>query len=161
MFIHLVNARAPGGPHTSPMTSDELNDVRQAAQAVARAARAGDLERRATRFAYLQSVLAEVRERRGNHPVLWELEADFTSDPAVAADLYRRAEKAASEAGLPTLSIRLSLARLLFKELGHTREAQAALQACSQELRDASEKQSAAWSELLAACDQRMDTPRP
>jgi len=161
MFTHLVPDRAPWGSRRSPMTSDELNAVRQAARTVARAARAGDDDGRAARFAYLQSVLAEVRERRGDHPILWELEADFTSDPRVAAELYRRAERAASEEGMPTLSIRLSLARLLFKELGHTREARAALLACSVELAGATEKQSAAWSELLAACDQRMDTPRP
>jgi hypothetical protein len=161
MFTHLDPARTPWGPRRSPMTTDELNAVRQAARAVARSARAGDVDRRAARFTHLQSVLAEVRERCGDHPILWELEADFTSDPAVAAKLYRRAEKAAVEDGLPTLSIRLSLARLLFKELGCTREARAALLACSEELAQANEKQSAAWSELLAACDQRMDTPRP
>jgi hypothetical protein len=151
----------PGEPRRSPLTSHELHAVRQAARAVARAAKAGDPDRRATRFSDLQSLLAEVRERRGDHPVLWELEADFTSEPAVAAHLYRRAEKAALEALLPTLSIRLSLARLLFKELGHIGEARAALLACSEELPAASEKQSAAWGELLAACEQSMDTPTP
>jgi len=143
------------------MTSNELNAVRRAARAVARAARAGDADSRAARFAHLQSVLDEVREQRGDHPVLWELEADFTSDPAIAAGLYKRAEKAATEAGLPTLSIRLSLARLLLKELGCPREARTALLACSQELRDATEKQSATWEEILGACEQHLDTPIP
>jgi hypothetical protein len=143
------------------MTSAELNAVRQAARAVAQSAKAGDDDRRAARFSHLQSVLDEVRERCGDHPDLWELEADFTSDPEVAADLYRRAEKAAAESGLPTMTIRLSLARLLFKELGCTREARAALRACSHEIRHASEKQSAAWEELLAACERSMDTTAP
>src|SRR2546421_12702629 len=111
MLFQAVLSRAQGEPRRSPLTSDELYAVRRAARAVTRAARAGDADGRATLFAELQSLLAEVRQRRGDHPVLWELEADFTSDPEVAADLYRRAEKAACEAGLPTLSIRLSLGR--------------------------------------------------
>jgi len=161
MFGHRGPGRTQAGPPRSPLTSAELHAVRRAARAVARAAKAGDPDRRATRFADLQSLLAEVRERRGDHPVLWELEADFTADPAIAADLYRRAEKAASGALLPTLSIRLSLARLLLKELGHPGEARTALLACAGELSDASEKQSAAWAELLATCEERMDTPTP
>ena len=161
MFAQPVPWRTPAEPRRSPLTSDELHAVRRAARAVARAGKADDIDRRANRLADLQSVLAEVRQRLGDHPVLWELEADFTSDPAVAADLYRRAEKAASEAGLPTLSIRLSLARLLLKELGHPGEARAALRACAGELPEASEKQSASWRELLAACEQCMDTPTP
>jgi hypothetical protein len=135
------------------MTSDELNAVRHAARAVARAATAGELDRRAARFAHLQSILETVRERCGDHPVLWELEADFTSDPAVAAELYKRAEKVALEALLPTLSIRLSLARLLLKELGHPAEARATLLACTEELPKARAKQSAAWEELMGACE--------
>src|SRR4051794_17764499 len=127
MLFHLGSAPAQWEPRRSPMTSDELNAVRGAAQAVTRAAEAGDIDLRAALFADLQSVLAEVRQRRGDHPVLWELEADFTPDPAVAADLYRRAERAALEAGLPTLSIRLSLARVLLKELGCPGQARAAL----------------------------------
>ena len=160
MLVQPGPAHAQGSQCRSPLTSAELHAVRRAARAVARAEEAGDADKRATRFSDLQSVLAEVRECRGEHPVLWELEADFTSDPEVAADLYRRADKAASESGLPTLSIRLSLARLMFKELGLVREARAALLACSKELPQASDKQSAAWSELLAACDQCMDTTR-
>lgn len=159
MFFQPGTGRAQRDPRRSPLKSDELYAVRRAAQAVARAAKAGDADSRTTRFAELQTVLNEVRQRRGDHPVLWELEADFTSDPAVAADLYRRAEQAASEAGLPTLSIRLSLARLLLKELGRPGEARAALTACAEELPEATDKQSALWGELLAACEQGMDTP--
>jgi hypothetical protein len=154
-------AHLHGGQSRTPLTSDDLSAIRRAARAVASAQKCSDVERRSTQFACLQSVLAEVRERRGDHPVLWELEADFTLDPELAADLYRRAERAASTAGLPTFSIRLSLARLLLKELGCAGEARAALRACAAELPGASEKQSAAWEQLLGACEQRIDTQRP
>jgi hypothetical protein len=161
MLFQAVLSREQGEPSRSPLTSDELYAVRRAARAVTRAARAGDDEGRAALFADLQSILAEVRQRRGHHPVLWELEADFTSDPEVAADLYTRAEQAACEAGLPTLTIRLSLARLLLKELGCPGEARTALLACAPELQAATEKRSATWAELMAACDRHLDSRTP
>jgi hypothetical protein len=161
MLFQNLLAGAQALPRRSPMTSDELYAVRWAAGAVTRAARAGDVEGRAALFADLQSVLADVRQRRGDHPVLWELEADFTPEPDEAADLYLRAEQAASDAGLPTLSIRLSLARLLLKELACPVEARDALLACRKELPDASEKQSAAWARLLADCERTLDSFTP
>jgi hypothetical protein len=124
-----------------------------AARAVKPAHKANDPGRRAARFADLQAVLAEVRTRRGDHPVLWEAEADFTPDPRAAAELYANAERAAQAAGLPTLSIRLSLARLLAKELSQPDGARATLAACADELASATEEQCAAWTELFAACD--------
>jgi hypothetical protein len=161
MSTQPVRARTQGEPRRSSLPPDELEAVYRAARSVARAAKAEDVERRVARFADLQSVLAEVRQRRGDHPTLWELEADFASDPAVAADLYMRAEKAASDAGMPTLSVRLSLARLLVRELGYHREARAALLACADELPEASEKECAAWGELLTACEQRLGSSAP
>jgi hypothetical protein len=161
MLFRRFPAPALHDPRRSPLAPDELYAVRGAARAVSRAAQAGDVEGRTARFADLRAVLAEVRRRRGDHPVLWELEADFTSDPGAAADLYRRAETAAAEAGLPTLSVRLSLARLLLKELGCPGKARTALLACSEELPAATDKQAAAWEQLLAACERHLDTKRP
>jgi hypothetical protein len=161
MLFRPLCAPVLNDPCRSPLSSEELYAARRAAKAVTRAARAGDAESRAALFAELQSVLADVRRRRGDHPILWELEADFTPDPAVAADLYLRAERAAAAAGLPTLSIRLSLARLLLKELGCPGEAREALLACEGELPQANEKQAVAWDELLAACERTLGSLTP
>jgi hypothetical protein len=159
MSTQPVPAPAQGEPRRSSLTPDEWDAVQWAARAVAQAAEAGDTDRRAARFADLQSILADVRQRRGDHPVLWELEADFTTDPAAAADLYMRADAAAADAGLPTLSACLSLARLLVEELGFPDEAQAVLRACGEELTAATQEQCATWGELLAACEKRLGPP--
>jgi hypothetical protein len=156
MSTHPIPAPARGEPRRSSVTPEEWDAVQWAARAVAEAAHAGDLDLRSARLAELQSILAGVRQRRGDHPALWELEADFTTDPAEAADLYMRAERAAADAGLPTLSMRLSLARLLVEELGFPGEARAVLLACKEALPSATEEQCATWGDLLADCQQRL-----
>jgi hypothetical protein len=135
-----------------PYTTDEWDAVRWAAAAVTEAANAGDADGRAARFADLQSLLGELQQKHGDHPLLWETEADFTPDPAAAADLYRVAEALAVAADLPTLTIRLSLARLLAEELGQPAEAREALLACRDELPWARDADCVAWAKLLAAC---------
>src|SRR5688572_22616471 len=99
------------------LASHEVEAMHWAAAAVTEAAQAGDALGRAARFADLRAILSELRARHGNQPLLLETEADFTPDPLAAADLYVLAERAAAERGLPTLTIRLSLARLLVDEL--------------------------------------------
>ena len=135
-----------------PYTTNEWDAIRVAAGAVTAAADAGDAEGRAARFADLRTLLGELQQKHGDHPLLWETEADFTSDPAAAAQLYRVAETLAVDAGLPTLSIRLSLARLLAEELGEPAEAREVLLACRDELPNAPEADWHAWADLLAAC---------
>jgi hypothetical protein len=135
-----------------PYTTAEWDAVRWAAGAVTEAADAGDAAARAARFADLQSLLGELQQKHGDHPLLWETEADFTPDPAAAADLYRVAEALAVDANLPTLSIRLSLARLLAEELDRQAEAREALLACRDELPFAGEAECQSWARLLAAC---------
>ena len=49
-----------------------------------------------------------MRARHGEHPVLFETEADFEDDPLRQVDLYRAAVQVAEQHGLPTLSIRIS-----------------------------------------------------
>jgi hypothetical protein len=134
------------------LTEEEWDMVQWAAGAVTAAAQANDPERRAARFADLRAILAELRGRKGNHPILWETEADFTPDPRVAADLYVRAERAAVDRRLPTLTIRLSLAKLLVEEMRRPAAARETLLACSDELPHASVAQCATWSALLEAC---------
>ena len=135
-----------------PYTTDEWDAVRWAAGAVTEAANAGDAAGRAARFADLQTLLAELQQKHGDHPLLWETEADFTLEAAAAADLYRVAEALAVAGNLPTLSIRLSLARLLAEELDRPAEAREALLACRDELPFAGHTACQSWANLLAAC---------
>jgi len=135
-----------------PFTTGEWDAVRWAAGAITDAARASDPDARAARFTDLQSILVELRDRHGNHPLLWETEADFTPDAEAAADMYRQAEELAVAGDLPTLSIRVSLARVLAEELGRPAEARDALLACREELPWAGEADCTAWATLLAAC---------
>ena len=60
-----------------PYTTNEWDAVRVAAGAVTAAADAGDADGRAARFADLQNLLAELQTKHGDHPLLWETEADF------------------------------------------------------------------------------------
>jgi hypothetical protein len=133
-----------------PFTKREWKAVRAAAEAVAEAS---GPSQRTVRFADLKAALDKLKDKHGDHPVLIETEADFTTDPASAAKLYRAAELYAAANELPTLSIRLSLARLLVEELDEPREARAALIACRDELPDAAAVECEAWNALLAECE--------
>src|SRR5687767_6567156 len=153
----MVRAGGQGGAAMSAyegfsLTEGEVDAVHWAAAAVSEAAKAGDEPRRKARFADLCSILLELRQRYGTHPLFFELEADFTQNPRDAADLYVWAERTALLHGLPTLSIRLSLARLLIEELGRSALGRETLLACQDELPLANERQCAAWNNLLAKC---------
>jgi hypothetical protein len=138
-----------------PFGQKEWAPVQEAARAVADAALGASPSRRAARFAALKSLLADLRETHGDHPVLLETEADFTPDAAPAVALYRRAELVAAAHRLPALSIRLSLARLLVEELGQPDPARQTLVACRDELPDASVADCATWTALLSECDRQ------
>jgi len=145
-----------------PYTADEWDAIQWAAKAVTAAAHAGDPDGRAARFADLQSILAEVRQRHGDHPVLWELEADFNPVPRAAAELYVKAERASEAMGRSTVSVRLALARLLVEEMGQPEGAKLTLQSCIDDLPSATEAQCAIWAQLLAECERQIPpTPEP
>ena len=132
-----------------PFTEAEWSAVSGAALPVVNAALSGDAVVRASRLGDLLDVLAELRVRHGDHPALLETEADFTEDDGERVALYRRAVAVAVANGLQTLSIRLSLARVLL-ESGRPSEAAPELAACENELADGDESDRAAWSELAA-----------
>jgi hypothetical protein len=134
------------------LAAEEVDAIQWAAGAVTAAAQAGDPDRRAARFADLRAILAELRARHGNQPVLLETEADFTLDPLAAADLYVLAERAAVERSLPTLTTRLSLARLLVEELGRPALAYETLLACQDELPSATDTNCTIWANLFTRC---------
>ena len=142
-----------------PFTEEEWEAVREAARAVIKATKAEDRELRAARFADLQSVLRWLRGRHGDHPTLLETEADFSTSPSTAAGLYLQAEREASARGLPALSIRLALARVLINELGKPGVALETLLACQEELPYAGESQCVTWNRLFAECERRIAAP--
>ena len=148
-----------------PFTKREWRVVRDAAREVADATTGGLPSRRAARLADFKTALNALRDKHGEHPALLETEADFTTDPPTAVALYRRAEELAAANGLPTLSIRISLARLLVEDLGQPAAARVALVACEPELAAAGVIESECWKELMANCSQQApaagETPTP
>ena len=104
----------------------------------------------------LVEVLAGLRARHGDHPVLLETEADFTEDDGERVLLYRRAMGVAEANGIQTLTIRLSLSRLLL-DTGQHEAARDELLACEGELPDGDESDRASWAELVA--ESRHATP--
>ena len=100
-----------------PFTEAEWDAVSQAALPVVNADLADDDALRAAHLVGLLDVLAQLRDRYGDHPILLETQADFVEGPGQRFALYQQAACNAVANGLPTLSIRLSLARLLL-ELG-------------------------------------------
>ncbi len=132
-----------------PFTESEWEAVSDATLSVVNAVLADDATLRASLYISLLDVLNGLRVRYGDHPVLLETEADFADDDGERVDLYRRAADLATTHELPTLSIRLSLARTL-ADLGRATEAAAELSACSDELPDGDDADRASGSELAA-----------
>ena len=132
-----------------PFTEAEWAAVGEAALPVVNATLADDAVLRVSHLVKLLDVLARLRARHGDHPVLLETEADFAEDDAERLTLYQRAVSTAVAHGLPTLSIRLSLAGLLL-EMGQRGAARDELLACEGELWDGDDSERASWAELVA-----------
>ena len=132
-----------------PFSKAEWASVSEAALPVVNASLAEDAVVRASHLIGLLDVLAGLRERHGDHPVLLETEADFTDDDGERVSLYRRAVGVAEANGIQTLTIRLSLSRLLL-DRGQHDAARDELLACESELPDGDESDRASWAELIA-----------
>lgn len=131
-----------------PFTQEEWDAVSRAAACIVNATGAGDDVLHAACVRDLQQVLAELRRRYGDHPVLLETEADFLEDGPECIALYEQAVRIAVGHDLPTLSIRLALARTLLN-LGRPLEAHAELLACEGEADDeGDDHEQDAWEEL-------------
>ncbi|MFL5340636.1 MAG: hypothetical protein ACJ8F7_10840 [Gemmataceae bacterium] len=130
-----------------PFTESEWAAVGEAALPLVNAALADDTVLREAHLTELLEVLSGLRHRYGYHPVLLETEADFTEDEADRVAQYRRAIRIAESHGLPTLSPRLSFARLLL-DVGEPEAAREELLACKGELDSAEELTQGAWAEL-------------
>lgn len=141
-----------------PFTAAEWEAVRAASSSVVNAALADDDVLEASHLVGLGDVLGDLRSRYGDHPVLVETEADFAADDDERIGLYRRATRVAVANGLPTLSIRLSLADLLI-EIGKTVAAREELLACQGESTSGDESDRETWAELMAACGHDGEIP--
>lgn len=130
-----------------PFTTDEWTPVRDTLLSLVNAGMAEDTVLEESHFAELLGLLAALREQHGDHPALLETEADFTNDNGERIELYQRSATIAMGHGLPTLTIRLSLADALL-ELGRPIDAAGELSACEPELPGADESDRAWWSEL-------------
>jgi hypothetical protein len=100
------------GVEAFPFTDAEWDGVTEAVLPLVNATFAEDDALRAACFIELRQVLSELRVLHGDHPVLLETEADFAEDDAERVALYRWAAGIAESHELPTLGIRLSLARV-------------------------------------------------
>ena len=136
-----------------PFTESEWSRVSDATLAITNATLADDEVMRESHFVELQIVLSGLRRIYGDHPVLLETEADFTSEAIEQVAIYERAKHAALVRGLPTLSIRVALARALLDELNDAHRAYEELMACAGEVEDTDEDWTRQWwTELHAKC---------
>lgn len=141
-----------------PFTKAEWAAVSDAALPVVNAALADDAILQASCLVGLLDVLARLRARHGDHPLLLETEADFVDDDEERLFLYQQAARTAVAFGLPTLSIRLSLAQLLL-ERGQRTAAREELLVCKREACEGDESDRTSWAELVAQ-SQPADRPR-
>lgn len=136
-----------------PFSESERNAVSEAALPVVNAGLVHDAVLRASCLLGLLDVLAGLRERHGEHPALLETEADFAEDDAERIALYRRAVSLAEANGIQTLTIRLSLSRVLL-ETGQRESALDELRACEGELTEVGDDSDRAeWTELFATAN--------
>jgi hypothetical protein len=131
-----------------PFTEAEWAPVKAAALSILNAQTAGDEVLGASLRLDMLDLLAGLRERHGDHPVLLETVADYTDDDTERAVVYRQAADIAEANGLPTLSIRLFFARVLL-DLGQPGAARKELRACEGEARDVGGREQEEWVELL------------
>jgi len=132
-----------------PFTDAEWEAIKGAALLVVNASLVEDIPMRASAYAGVLDKLGDLRARYSDHPVLLETQADFADVNAERVELYRRAAAVAEAHGLPTLSIRLSLAGLLL-EAGEGWAAGSELLACEEEATKGDDFDQASWADLSA-----------
>jgi hypothetical protein len=136
-----------------PFSAEEWRRVEEAALSVTNASLANDGAVRASHFQSLMEVLDDLRKCHGEHPVLRETEADFLDDPVLQRHTYRLAIQLAERNGLPTLSIRISLSRVLLEDFRDPKQAADELAVCRCELsQTADSTETQEWSELMRRC---------
>lgn len=127
--------------------------VQQAALAVVDTTMTENTELRVSRFSELQNVLAKLRKRYGEHPILLETEANFTDGAAAQMVIYKKAKTVAMKHGFPLLSICLSMAHLYLEELDDVHAARDELVACRNEVADVMTHDRLDWCRLMTECN--------
>lgn len=140
-----------------PFTKAEWQKVKDTSLAVVNASLANDAILRASYFEELLTVLEELRNRYGEHPILLETEADFEEDSLVQCNKYRSAIQLAESNSLPTFTIRISLASLLLQDFNDPVQAARELELCKLELPiHADNSEMREWTELMKQCEERI-----
>jgi hypothetical protein len=142
-----------------PFSQSDWQRVENITARITEACLADDHIVQASLFEELQALLVELRNRYGEHPILIETEADFTDDPLRQMDLYRSAIHLAEINQLPTYTIHISFANILFHGFQNSNQAINELMACELEVSqraDQWEKQE--WHELMKECKQCQDS---
>ena len=102
----------------------------------------------------MRSLIADLRARYGEHPILIETLADFEDGPDRRIELYGLAIERATALGRPTASIRMSLAKTLVEYCGKKEEALVQLRACADEvMRNGDEHDKNEHAELVSECE--------
>jgi hypothetical protein len=140
-----------------PFTKEEWQSVQDASYALVVASEENDAVLLASCKEELFAVLADLRNRHGEHPILLETEADFEDDATTRCEKYRSAIRLAENHIQPTYTIRLSLAGVLLRDFDDPSRALKELNPCKSELMrnaDAGEKKE--WTELFQECEKRL-----
>ena len=104
----------------------------------------------------LRKILAALYEKYGEHPLLIETEANWLVDsPHKKLSKFRHAEYLAQAHGLPTYSVRLSIAELLLT-LDKPRDAVDAIRSCESELFSVPWYEQNDWHRLLEKAEARI-----
>ncbi len=136
-----------------PFKQEEWRKVQEASHDVMSATLADDPILRQSSMMELERILNDLQSRYGDHPILRETLADFHEDAKSQVALYRSALEVAQRNQLPTLSIRMSLARVLLEDCGEHGAAAQELTACQNELKEhGDEADLREWSQLLSRC---------
>lgn len=139
--------------HEFPFTAQEWDELSQTTLAMMNASLQEDETLRLHYWESVQTILEGLRDKYGNHPVLTETLADFEDSPETRVALYRQAIAEAVDNGLPTYSIRLSLARVLVDDFQSFDVANGELEACAEAIRQQDDTSlQAEWRELLQLC---------
>jgi hypothetical protein len=136
-----------------PFTEDEWNLVGDASTAIVNASLAEDVILGASLQAEMYGILDDLQLKYGEHPVLIETRADFTSDRGERVALYQAAKRISQAHGLPTYTIIISLADVLIDELGELAAARDDLLSCRAEIEGCGDDYyTERWQALLAKC---------
>lgn len=137
-----------------PFSNEDWDQVCELTRQVCNATLQDDWVLRASYFEELKHYLAEMQSRYGEHPILWETEADFLLDADEQIYLYQQAKNLALRHGLPTYTIRIALARVLIEDCSELAAGHRELVDCQREVEErGDEHEQRSWKQLLAKCE--------